>query len=79
MPYDHNEHLPEDIFAELVRLAEFYRNPELQSVRLAQLNVEPDRYEDGMIVYADGTNFDPNGGGLGEGVYCYYGGQWNKL
>ena len=31
---------------------------------------------DGLIVYADGTSWDP---GSGQGIYCYYGSAWNKL
>ncbi len=36
----------------------------------------PDRVRDGLLVYADGTNWNP---GLGEGVYAYYNSTWNKL
>lgn len=39
-------------------------------------NVEPERPREGRVVGADGTNWDP---GDGQGVYAYYGGQWNKL
>ena len=31
---------------------------------------------DGMVVYADGTDWDP---GSGEGIYAYYGAAWNHL
>ena len=40
------------------------------------LHVEPVRPEDGMIVFADGTDWDP---GSGEGVYERASGAWNKL
>lgn len=46
------------------------------SVQLEARNAEPTRYRDGMIVYADGTNWNP---GSGEGIYARYGGAWNKL
>ena len=39
-------------------------------------NVAPTRTEDGMIRYADGTNWNP---GSGEGMYAYFNAQWNKL
>ena len=45
-------------------------------VVLPQLNAAPSRVEDGLVVYADGTNWDP---GSGEGVYAYYNSTWNKL
>lgn len=39
-------------------------------------DVEPARPRDGMLVYADGTNWDP---GAGEGIYAYFGSTWNSL
>lgn len=47
-----------------------------QYLLLSDLNKEPEKIADGMIVLADGANWDP---GLGQGVYCYYNGAWNKL
>jgi hypothetical protein len=38
-------------------------------------NAEPDRPRDGMIRYADGTNWDPTGDG--EGYYGYWAGAWH--
>ena len=40
------------------------------------LHAEPDRPEDGMIVYADGTDWNP---GSGEGLYERNNGAWVKL
>lgn len=37
---------------------------------------EPARYSDGMVVYADGTNWNP---GSGAGLYAREGGAWVKL
>lgn len=34
----------------------------------------PDKPRDGMLVYADGTDWDP---GSGEGFYSYYNSTWN--
>lgn len=45
-------------------------------LQLKKLNAEPSRPRDGIIVYADGTNWDP---GTGEGYYGYYGSAWRKL
>jgi hypothetical protein len=36
----------------------------------------PDKPRDGMLVFADGTNFNP---GAGAGTYEYRGGAWHKL
>lgn len=40
------------------------------------LAVAPTRAHEGMIVGADGTNWDP---GSGKGVYAYYNSSWNRL
>ena len=45
-------------------------------VHLPELNVEPVRPREGMIVLADGTNWDP---GSGAGFYGYRGGSWVLL
>jgi hypothetical protein len=45
-------------------------------LRLQELNVAPERPRDGMVVYADGTNWNP---GSGEGVYARINGTWTKL
>lgn len=46
------------------------------SLRLKPRHKEPDRLVDGLVAYADGTDWNP---GSGEGLYAYYGGGWNKL
>lgn len=45
-------------------------------ILLATLGAEPDRPEDGMIVYADGTSWNP---GSGAGFYGRESGAWVKL
>lgn len=46
-------------------------------IELRPLYAEPERPRAGMLVYADGTTWDP---GAGEGVYVYdLAGTWNKL
>lgn len=44
--------------------------------RLKQLNAEPAKPRAGMVVYADGMNWNP---GSGEGIYAYHSGSWNLL
>ena len=39
-------------------------------------HVEPERPEEGMIVIADGTDWNP---GSGAGVYTYLSSTWTKL
>ena len=45
-------------------------------IMLNVLNVEPDKPRAGMLVEADGTNWDP---GSGAGTYIYRSGAWVKL
>lgn len=49
---------------------------EVTEVELRPINREPDKPRDGMIVFADGTNWDP---GAGRGVYVFDTGAWAKL
>lgn len=44
--------------------------------QLEVLHVAPEKPRDGMIVYADGTNWNP---GAGDGFYGREGGAWVKL
>jgi len=43
---------------------------------LDKTHVEPVKKRDGMMVYADGTDFDP---GAGEGMYARIAGAWVKM
>lgn len=45
----------------------------VEDVILPTLNVAPDKPRDGMIILADGTNFDP---GSGAGFYGRSAGAW---
>jgi hypothetical protein len=47
-----------------------------EALRLKELYAEPNPKRNGMIVYADGTNWNP---GSGRGVYVYKGSSWVLL
>ena len=49
---------------------------DLDLIQLKETNVAPVRPRVGMVVLADGTNWNP---GSGAGFYGYYGGAWVKL
>lgn len=49
---------------------------EFDFLLLQELHEAPKKLKKGMIVLADGTNWNP---GAGAGVYSYYGGVWNRL
>ena len=45
-------------------------------LQLKQIDVAPTKPRVGMVVFADGTNWNP---GSGIGFYGYHSGAWNKL
>ena len=49
---------------------------DLQQSLFVPLNVAPPKPREGMIRFADGTNWNP---GSGEGIYAFYGSSWKKL
>ncbi len=49
---------------------------EFTLLKVAVLHAAPDKPREGMIVYADGTHWNP---GLGVGFYGYVSGAWSKL
>jgi hypothetical protein len=59
---------------ELRRVSEEFN--ETIAIELRQVGKAPTRPREGMIVSADGTNWNP---GAGAGAYEYLGGVWVKL
>jgi hypothetical protein len=43
---------------------------------LEKVHKEPAKLRDGLVVLADGTDWNP---GSGAGAYCYYGAAWHFL
>lgn len=71
------EELPDYLFNELNRLSDILFN--IDTFRLEETNVAPDKPRDGDIRYADGTNWNP---GSGRGIYAYIDDgtpSWEKL
>lgn len=58
---------------ELARIAAILNSDVLH---LDSLSAAPAKPSNGMLTYADGTNWDP---GSGEGFYGYENGAWVKL
>ncbi len=48
----------------------------VDNLTLVELHAEPAKPRTGMVVLADGTNWNP---GSGAGVYTYFGSAWNLL
>lgn len=63
------------VFGELARIEQELNFPR-EFYMLKTLNEPPPRTKTGMVVLADGTNWNP---GSGAGVYAFYGSAWNKL
>lgn len=59
---------------ELRRIADLLNDRDQATIE--PIAAAPAKPTNGMIVYADGTNFDP---GSGEGFYGYENGAWVKL
>ena len=66
--------LPSYIWEELLRLAQVVSTVDFLQVKV--WHSPPDRPRDGMIVAADGTDWNP---GSGAGFYGYLGGTWRYL
>ncbi len=64
------------LLEELRHIADSASEPEADTVVLKQWNAVPDKLYDGLVVYADGTNWNP---GSGEGYYGYYAAAWHFL
>lgn len=64
------------LLVELKKIALAFRTPQPNMIILTQYNVAPAKPRDGMVVYADGTNWNP---GAGAGVYVYRGAAWHLL
>jgi len=67
--------LPQFLASELRKLQQAQFEP-VDFALLRELNREPTKPRNGMVVLADGTNWNP---GSGAGVYAYYGAAWVKL
>lgn len=61
--------LTEYLLDELNKLERAF-NDQLPFVRLKLTTVAPTKPRDGMILYADGSNWKPNGAG-GKGIWYY--------
>lgn len=74
LPTDTNQ-LSIAVQREFERLAQELRATQ-PSILLDKINKVPDKPRNGMIVFADGTNWNP---GSGAGYYGYKGGVWAFL
>lgn len=63
------------VYMELLKIAAFLEALNFGGT-LPETNEAPTKLREGMIRFADGTNWNP---GSGQGIYAYYGGSWNKL
>jgi hypothetical protein len=76
VPYELAQ-LSQFLQSEIERITDGLESPFTHQL-LEPLAVEPARRSttQAMVVYADGTNWDP---GSGEGIYAFYGSSWKKL
>ena len=64
------------VLDELRHISDAVSELETDTVLLKEWNAEPDKLYNGLVAYADGTNWNPGGG---RGVYAYENGTWVKL
>ena len=64
------------ILDEFRHLSDTLSELETDTVLLKEWNAEPVKLYNGLVVYADGTNWNP---GSGRGVYAYESGSWKLL
>ena len=67
--------LPQFLSQELHNISQEMSSPK-EVITLGMLNSPPAKIREGMIVLADGTNWNPGGG---AGFYGYRDGAWRKL
>lgn len=70
------ENLRSFVAQEFQRLALSLEANQVEAVQLAVRFVAPKRPRDGLVVFADGTSWNP---GAGRGVYVYSSAAWVKL
>ncbi len=61
---------------ELQRIADLLNEPELPLITYSIVHVEPSKKREGMVVNADGIDWNP---GYGAGLYIYLNSEWNKI
>ena len=64
------------ILDELRHISDTVSELETDTVLLKEWNAVPDKLYNGLVAYADGTNWNP---GSGRGVYAYENGSWQLL
>ncbi len=64
------------VIDELRHISDAFSEIDTNTWVLKEWNVEPDKLYDGLIIFADGSNFDP---GSGQGFYGYYAAAWHFL
>lgn len=70
------ENLRSYLTQEFQRLAIALEVNQVESIQLVERHSAPNKPRDGLVVFADGTNWNPGGG---RGVYVYSSAAWVKL
>lgn len=70
------EELKRYINDEFRRIEEALRFPDSETVTIIKLHSAPEKPIEGMMVYADGTDWDP---GSGAGIYQYRSASWTFI
>lgn len=76
IPNDAPQGLRAWLAAQLREIANELAAPSVSRLRLTVLHAEPEKYANGDVVAADGSDWNP---GSGAGVYARVSGAWVKL
>ena len=76
IPLDARPGLRTWLAAQLRNIADALTEPSVRTLHVETRAAAPEKYADGDLVYANGTDWDP---GSGEGFYGRVGGAWVKL
>ena len=76
IPFDAPRGLRAWLADQLRQLAAVVAAPSVSLVEFDVLHAAPDRLATGLLVFADGTDWNP---GSGAGLYEYRGSVWHKL
>jgi len=62
---------------ELQKISDEFRANQVESIEFKVWHVEPDKPRQGLMYYADGSDWNPLSGG--EGLYRHTGSAWVKV
>jgi len=76
-PFNDDSELAKYLATELRKISDAFRENTVEGVQFKVFHVEPDKPRQGVLYYADGSDWNPLSGG--EGLYRNTGSAWVKV